>query len=41
MEAAVARAGELGREALGALARFGPEGEPLRELVRMVQARRS
>jgi geranylgeranyl diphosphate synthase type II len=41
MEAAVARAGELGREALGALAVFGPEGEPLRELVRMVQARRS
>ena len=41
MEAAVARAGELGREALEALARFGPEGEPLRELVRMVQARRS
>lgn len=41
MEAAVARAGELGREALEALAPFGPEGEPLRELVRMVQARRS
>jgi geranylgeranyl diphosphate synthase type II len=41
MEAARARAGEVGREALGALALFGPEGEPLRELVRMVQARRS
>jgi geranylgeranyl diphosphate synthase type II len=41
MEAAVARAGELGREALEALAVFGPEGEPLRELVRVVQARRS
>jgi geranylgeranyl pyrophosphate synthase len=41
MEAAAARAGELGREALGALAAFGPEGEPLRELVRMVRARRS
>jgi geranylgeranyl diphosphate synthase type II len=41
LEAAVARAGELGRDALGALSVFGPEGEPLRELVRMVQARRS
>jgi geranylgeranyl diphosphate synthase type II len=41
MEAAVGRAGELGREALDALAAFGPEGEPLRELVRMVQVRRS
>ena len=41
MEAARARAEALGRETLSALDGFGPEGEPLRELVRMVQARRS
>ncbi|HEX9190769.1 MAG TPA: farnesyl diphosphate synthase, partial [Candidatus Deferrimicrobiaceae bacterium] len=41
MDAAVHRAGQLAREAEGALSSFGPEGEPLRELVRMVEARRS
>jgi len=41
MEAALARVSVLGREALEALAGFGPEGEPLRELVRMVRGRRS
>jgi len=41
MEAARARAQELAREALSALDGFGPEAEPLRELVRMVRGRRS
>jgi geranylgeranyl diphosphate synthase type II len=41
MEAAVRRAGELVEEARDALAPFGPEGDPLRELVRMVEGRRS
>jgi geranylgeranyl diphosphate synthase type II len=41
MEASLARASALGREALDALSGFGPEGEPLRELVRMVRGRRS
>jgi geranylgeranyl diphosphate synthase, type II len=41
LESAVARAEELGRLALGALEAFRGEAEPLRELVRMVQSRRS
>jgi len=41
MEAALDRASTLGQAALAALAGFGPEGEPLRELVRMVRGRRS
>jgi geranylgeranyl diphosphate synthase type II len=41
MEAATARAGALAGETLAALSVFGPEAGPLRELVRMVEARRS
>lgn len=41
LEAAVARAEALGREALAAVAAFRGEAEPLRELVRVVQGRRS
>jgi geranylgeranyl pyrophosphate synthase len=41
MDAAVARAEALGREALAKVALFDEEAEPLRELVRMVQERRS
>ncbi len=40
MPAAIARASELERAALAAVAPFGPEGDPLRELVRMVRNRR-
>ena len=40
MQAAIERAAELGRETLAAVSTFGPEAEPLRELVRMVQDRR-
>ena len=41
LAAATARAEALGREALDALAAFGGEADTLRELVRMVQDRRS
>jgi geranylgeranyl diphosphate synthase type II len=41
LPAATARAEELGREALASLRGFGPEADPLRELVRMVLERRS
>ena len=41
LEAAVARAEALGRDALSSIAMFREEAEPLRELVRMVQGRRS
>ena len=41
MEAAVARAEELGREALSAASAFGEGGEALRSIVRLVAARRS
>ncbi|MGE5247273.1 MAG: polyprenyl synthetase family protein [Verrucomicrobiota bacterium] len=41
LKAAVARAEVLGREALSSLAIFREEAEPLRELVRVVQGRRS
>ncbi len=41
LPAAVARAEELGREALAAVASFSGRAEPLRELVRRIQARRS
>ena len=41
MEAAAARAGALGREGQAALSAFGPDAEPLREIVRMVVTRRS
>ncbi|MGE5699615.1 MAG: polyprenyl synthetase family protein [Deltaproteobacteria bacterium] len=41
MEAAIARAESLAREALSAVSAFGSEGEALRDIVRMVAARRS
>lgn len=41
MEAALAMAGALGEEALSALSRFGEEGDPLRDIVHIVAARRS
>jgi geranylgeranyl diphosphate synthase type II len=41
LEAAVSRAEALGREALDMAAFFGEDADPLRELVRMVQQRRS
>ncbi len=41
LAAATARAEALGREALDALAAFGGEADALRELIRMVQDRRS
>jgi geranylgeranyl diphosphate synthase type II len=41
MEAALARADELSAEAMSALSSFGGEGDALREIVRMVAARRS
>jgi geranylgeranyl pyrophosphate synthase len=41
MEAAVARADALSREALSAVSSFGTEAEALRGIVRMVAARRS
>ncbi len=41
MDAAAARAEALGREGQEALAAFGREAEPLREIVRMVVTRRS
>jgi len=41
MAAALARASTLEREALEAVGGFGPEGEPLRELVRRIRVRRS
>jgi len=41
LEAAMARAETLGREAFASLGSFGSEAEPLRELVRVVLGRRS
>jgi hypothetical protein len=41
MEAAIARADVLAREALSAVSTFGSEAEALRDIVRMVAARRS
>jgi geranylgeranyl diphosphate synthase type II len=41
MEAAVARAEDLGREALSAVSAFGENGESLRDIVRRIAARRS
>jgi hypothetical protein len=41
MEAAVARAEDLSREALSAVSAFGENGESLRDIVRRIAARRS
>ncbi|MBF8258691.1 MAG: hypothetical protein HW377_1065, partial [Actinobacteria bacterium] len=41
MDAAMARAEALGGEALAALSSFGEEADALRDIVRLVAARRS